>query len=203
MTNASSAPNSMTLTPDILINAYCQGVFPMAEDDGSIYWYDPDPRAILPLDGLHVSRSLKRRIRQGGFVVKFNTAFREVMIECARPAPGRVKTWISKGFIEVYGQLHRLGFAHSIEIWIENKLAGGIYGVGIGGLFAGESMFSRVTGASKIALVYLVRHLQEQNFRLFDIQFTTAHLMGFGAVDIPQCEYKSRLAQALKVGARF
>jgi len=193
----------MTLTPDILINAYCQGVFPMAEDDGSIYWYDPDPRAILPLDGLHVSRSLKRRIRQGAFVVKSNTAFRDVMTECARPAPGREKTWISAEIIEVYGQLHALGFAHSIEIWIEDKLAGGIYGVGIGGLFAGESMFSRVTGASKIALVYLVRHLQERDFRLFDIQFTTAHLVGFGAVDIPRPEYKSRLAQALKVDARF
>jgi leucyl/phenylalanyl-tRNA--protein transferase len=175
----------------------------MAEDDGAVYWYDPDPRAILPLDGLHVSRSLKRRIRQGGFAVKYNTAFRNVMIECGRAAPGREKTWISQEFIEVYSQLHALGFAHSIEIWMNDKLAGGIYGVGIGGLFAGESMFSRVTDASKIALVYLVSHLQKHDFSLFDVQFTTAHLMRFGAVDIPQAEYKSRLAQALKVDARF
>jgi len=193
----------MTLTPDILINAYCQGVFPMAEDDGTVYWYDPDPRAILPLDGLHVSRSLKRRLRRGGFAVKYNTAFCTVMTECARPAPGREKTWISQEFIEVYGQLHTLGFAHSIEIWREDELVGGIYGVGIGGLFAGESMFSSITDASKIALVHLVSHLKQHNFSLFDVQFTTAHLMRFGVVDIPRAEYKSRLARALKVEARF
>jgi len=187
----------------MLLNAYCQGVFPMAEEDGSIYWYDPDPRAILPLDGLHVSRSLKRRVRQGGFDVRFNTAFRGVMTECARPAPGREKTWISQEFIEAYSALHTLGFAHSIEIWQNNELVGGLYGVGIGGLFAGESMFSRITDASKLALVYLVEHLREHNFRLFDVQFSTAHLKRMGVVDIPRTEYKSRLAQALRVDARF
>jgi len=189
----------MNLTPEILLNAYCQGLFPMAEEDGSIYWYDPDPRAIIPLDGLHISRSLKRRIRQGGFSVKYNTAFKEVMIECAKSAPGREQTWISREFIEVYTELYELGFAHSIEIWIQNKLVGGIYGVAVKGLFAGESMFSRVTNASKIALVYLVEHLQENNFTLFDIQYITDHLKGFGAVDISRAEYKSRLAQALNV----
>ena len=193
----------MTLTPEILLNAYCQGVFPMAEDDGTIYWYDPDPRAILPLDGLHVPRSLRRRLRRADFKVRFNSAFRDVMTECARPAPGREKTWISREFIEAYSALHACGFAHSIEIWMDDALVGGIYGVGIRGLFAGESMFSRVTDASKIALLCLVRHLQERNFGLFDVQFTTAHLKRFGVIDIPRAEYKSRLARALKVDARF
>lgn len=191
------------LSPEMLINAYSQGVFPMAEEDGDIYWYDPDPRAILPLDGLYISRSLQRRIRRGGFEVQYNTGFRAVMTECARPAPGREKTWISRAFIEAYGVLHTLGFAHSIEIWRSNILVGGIYGVGIGGLFAGESMFSRMADASKIALVFLVEHLRERKFCLFDVQFTTAHLKRMGVIEISRTEYKARLARALKVAARF
>jgi leucyl/phenylalanyl-tRNA--protein transferase len=190
----------------LLLNAYSQGIFPMADDDGSIYWYDPDPRAIIPLDKFHIPRSLARRIRKGGFEVRFDSAFTEVMLACAEPDPNRAdreKTWISPEFIEVYSQLHHLGFAHSVETWTDNKLVGGLYGVTLRGLFAGESMFSRATDSSKIALVYLVERLREKNFCLLDIQFMTPHLKRFGAVEILRAEYQAHLAHALTVDARF
>lgn len=193
----------MTLTPSILLGAYAQGVFPMAEDDGTIYWYDPDPRTIIPLEKLHVSRSLKRRLRKGGFEVRYDTAFRQVMIECARPAPGRESTWINDELIEAYSRLHDLGFAHSAETWMDDQLVGGVYGVSLAGLFAGESMFSRKTDASKIALVCLVARLNERGYRLFDVQFTTSHLQRFGAVEVPRSEYQRRLAEALTCDATF
>jgi leucyl/phenylalanyl-tRNA--protein transferase len=193
----------MQLTVHLLLNAYSQGIFPMAGDDGDIYWYDPDPRAIIPLDGFHVPRSLARTIRRGGFEVRHDTAFREVMVACAEPGPGRETTWISPEFIEVYTELHRLGFAHSVETWIEGELAGGLYGVTLGGLFAGESMFSRVADSSKIALVFLVERLRQRGFVLLDTQFMTRHLRRFGAIEIPQAEYKARLDRALAVWARF
>ena len=175
----------------------------MAEEDGSIYWYDPDPRTIIPLDGFHVSRSLARRIRRGGFMVRYDTAFHQVMTKCAEPAPGREQTWISPELVEAYGRLHELGFAHCVETWIDGELAGGVYGVTIGGLFAGESMFSRRTDASKIALVHLVERLNQKGFCLFDVQFTTEHLKRLGAVEIPRAEYKEWLARALTLNVRF
>ena len=178
----------------------------MADDDGTIYWYDPDPRAILPLDKFHIPRSLARRIRKGGFEVRFDTAFTEVMLACAKPDLNRAdrdKTWISAEFIEVYSQLHHLGFAHSVEIWIDDELVGGLYGVSLRGLFAGESMFSRATDSSKIALVYLVERLRQSDFCLLDIQFMTPHLKRFGAVEILRADYQTRLAYALTVDARF
>jgi len=187
----------MELTPSMLLGAYCQGWFPMADDDGTIGWYDPDPRTIIPLDGLHVSRSLARRLRQGVFDVRCDTAFREVMLGCAAPAPGRETTWISDDLIEVYCDLHELGFAHSVETWCDGELGGGVYGVSVRGLFAGESMFSRRTDASKVALAHLVEHLNERGYRLFDVQFTTDHLKRLGALEIPRAEYKDRLADAL------
>jgi leucyl/phenylalanyl-tRNA--protein transferase len=187
----------MKLTPENLLNGYAQGIFPMAEADGTIYWYDPDPRTILPLDGFHASRSLKRRVRQGGFEVTFDKDFRQVMVECAAPAPGREETWINEELIDLYTALHENGFAHSVEVWIDGRLVGGVYGVAIGRLFAGESMFSRVTDASKIALFYLVEHLKQQNYTLFDVQFTTDHLKTLGAIEVPRAEYQQRLAQAL------
>ncbi|MEW5957944.1 MAG: leucyl/phenylalanyl-tRNA--protein transferase [Chloroflexota bacterium] len=193
----------MRLTVHLLLNAYSQGVFPMADEDGSIYWYDPDPRAIIPLDAFHVPRSLERRLRRGDFEVRFDAAFRAVMAACAEPAPGREVTWISPEFIEVYTELHELGFAHSVETWIEGELAGGLYGVTLGGLFAGESMFSRATDSSKIALVYLVERLRQRGFVLLDTQFMTKHLRRFGAIEIPRAEYKARLAQALAVWTKF
>ncbi|UCD49868.1 MAG: leucyl/phenylalanyl-tRNA--protein transferase [Phycisphaerales bacterium] len=187
----------MELTPSILLSAYCQGCFPMAEADGTIYWYDPDPRTIIPLDRFHISRSLKRRLRKGDFAVRYDTVFAQVMARCAERAPGREETWISAEFIEAYTRLHELGFAHSVETWMDDELVGGVYGVSIAGLFAGESMFSRKTDASKIALVHLVARLNERGYRLFDVQFTTAHLQRFGAVEIPRVEYQRRLADAL------
>ncbi|MBN1361586.1 MAG: leucyl/phenylalanyl-tRNA--protein transferase [Sedimentisphaerales bacterium] len=193
----------MTLTPSILLSAYCQGCFPMAEEDGTVYWYDPDPRTIIPLDAFQVSRSLARRLRHGGFTVCYDTAFREVMTRCAEPAPGREQTWISNEFIEVYSRLYEAGFAHSVETWMEDELVGGVYGVSIGGLFAGESMFSRRADASKIALVHLVERLRQKGFSLFDVQFTTSHLQRFGAIEVSRDRYKQLLAQALTLDVRF
>ena len=187
----------------LLLNAYSQGIFPMADEDGSIYWYDPDPRAILPLDDFHIPRSLARRLRQGGFDVQVDTAFRDVITACAASAPGRETSWISPEFIEAYCELHKLGFAHSVETWIDGELAGGLYGVTLQGLFAGESMFSRVTDSSKIALVHLVERLRQGGFCLLDVQFMTPHLKRFGAIEILRIEYKVRLAQALTVEAQF
>lgn len=175
----------------------------MADPDGAIYWYDPDPRAILPLDTFHVPRSLARKIRRGGFEVRVDTAFRAVMTACAEPTPNRETTWINQEIIDSYCELHRLTFAHSVEIWIENQLAGGLYGVTVRGLFAGESMFSRVPDSSKIALVYLVERLRRSGFQLLDVQFMTEHLRRFGAIEIPRQAYKARLARALTVDARF
>ncbi len=188
----------MELTPQLLINAYAQGIFPMAEDDGSIYWYDPDPRTIIPLDGFHVSRSLRRRLRKGGFEVTLDRDFRRVMTECAAPGPGREETWISGKLIDLYTALHEQGWAHSVEVWIEENLVGGVYGVTLGKLFAGESMFSRVTDGSKIALFYLVEHLKRQGYELFDVQFTTDHLTSLGAIEIARADYHRRLRQALR-----
>lgn len=193
----------MKLTPHLLLNAYAQGVFPMADPDGSIYWYDPDPRAIIPLDDFHVSRRLARRIRQGEFEVRINTAFRAVIKACAAPARGRETTWINDDIIESYCELHQLGFAHSVESWQAGQLVGGLYGVSIRGLFAGESMFSRATDASKVALVQLVEHLRRRGLVLLDTQFTTEHLKKFGAVEIPRTEYLRRLEAALRTPVQF
>jgi len=193
----------MNLTPSMLLSAYCQGWFPMADEDGTLGWYDPDPRTIIPLDRFHISRSLARRLRQGVFDVRYDTAFRHVMIGCAEPAPGREETWISAELIEIYCHLHELGFAHSVETWRDGELVGGVYGVSVQGLFAGESMFSRQTDASKVALACLVERLNERGYRLFDVQFTTAHLQRLGAVEIPRAEYKERLADALTCDVTF
>ena len=190
----------------LLLNAYSQGIFPMSDDDGTLYWYDPDPRAILPLANFHIPRSLTRRIRKGGFEIRFDTAFTDVMLACAEPAPDRAdrdKTWISAEFIEVYSQLHHLGFAHSVETWIDGELVGGLYGVSLRGLFAGESMFSRATDSSKIALVYLVERMVERGFSLLDLQFMTEHLKRFGAELIPADEYLELLLDALETDCRF
>ncbi|MBP9501538.1 MAG: leucyl/phenylalanyl-tRNA--protein transferase [Candidatus Promineofilum sp.] len=193
----------MSLSAELLISAYAQGIFPMAHEDGQIYWYAPDPRAILPLDGLHVSRSLMRLIRSGRYEIRFNTAFLEVMMACAAPGPDREETWINDEIIEAYNWLHELGFAHSVEAWEDGALAGGLYGVGLRGLFAGESMFSRRPNASKVALCYLVQRLRERGFRLLDVQFMTPHLRRLGAVEISKRRYLTLLNKALAVDARF
>ncbi len=193
----------MELSPYLLINAYSQGIFPMADKYGGVYWYDPDPRAVLPLEAFHVSRSLRRRLNRGDFEVRLDTAFETVIAACAAPAPGREETWINPAIVESYTALHYLGFAHTVETWIGGELVGGLYGVALRGLFAGESMFSRATDASKIALVHLVEHLRNKGFALLDIQFMTEHLRRFGAVEIPRAEYKARLRRALRLPARF
>jgi leucyl/phenylalanyl-tRNA--protein transferase len=193
----------MLLTPDLLLSAYAQGIFPMAGDDDRIYWYDPDPRAILPLDKFHIPRSLKRTIRKGGYTISRDSAFGEVIRACSAPALGREETWINDEIIEAYEQLHQLGFAHSFEVWRNDLLIGGLYGVSLNGLYAGESMFSRERDASKVALVYLVAHLRQQGFILLDIQFLTEHLERFGAIEITRDEYKRSLAIALKHPARY
>ena len=194
----------MRLTPDILISAYCQGLFPMAEDDGQIFWYDPNPRAIIPLDAFHVPKRLARRVRHGGFEIRVDYDFRTVMEACAEPRPGHDGTWINDELIAAYANLHRLGFAHSVEAWRDGQLAGGLYGVAIRGLFAGESMFSRETDASKVALVHLVERLRRGGFALLDSQFiATPHMLQFGTIEIPRAEYKRRLAEALAIETTF
>jgi leucyl/phenylalanyl-tRNA---protein transferase len=193
----------MQLTPQLLLAAYSQGIFPMGHDDGEIYWYDPDPRAILPLDTFHVPRSLAQRIRRGGFTVRLNTAFRAVMLACAAPAPGREHTWITPEILDTYCSLHEYGYAHCVETWMDGQLVGGLYGVALGGLFAGESMFSRVTDASKLALVHLVERLRAGGFMLHDTQFITPHLRRFGAVEISRRAYHQRLQRALSAPAVF
>lgn len=192
------------LTPELLLYTYSQGIFPMGHDDGEIYWYDPDPRAIIPLDEtFHVPRSLARRIRQGGFEVRFDSAFRAVITACAEPDEDREHTWITPAIINVYCELHALGYAHSVETWIDGELVGGLYGVTVGGLFAGESMFSRATDSSKIALVHLVERLRAGGFTLLDTQFMTEHLRRFGAVEISRAEYQRRLQNALAIPSVF
>jgi leucyl/phenylalanyl-tRNA--protein transferase len=192
----------MDLSPDLLLSAYCQGIFPMA-DEGQIYWYDPDPRAILPLDALHISHSLARSLRSVDYQVFRDRDFGGVIRACAEPSAGREETWISAEIITAYEQLAELGFAHTVEIWQDGRLVGGLYGVAVNGLFAGESMFSLRRDASKIALVHLVGHLREQGFRLLDIQFMTEHLRRLGAREVSRSRYKQLLAGALQVPARF
>jgi leucyl/phenylalanyl-tRNA--protein transferase len=193
----------MNLTPELLLTAYAQGIFPMAHEDGRIYWYSPDPRAILPLDRLHASRSLLRHIRAGLYDVRFNTAFADVIVACAAPGPGREQTWISDEIVEAYIWLHELGFAHSVEAWSGEELVGGLYGIGLRGFFAGESMFSRRPDASKVALYHLVNRLRERGFLLLDVQFMTPHLASLGAIEVPQWQYHELLREALAVEARF
>ena len=175
----------------------------MADEDGDLYWYDPDPRAILPLDTFHISRSLRRTVRQDDFKITTDNEFGAVIRACAQPGPGRDMTWISEDIIDAYIELHRLGYAHTVETWLDGKLAGGLYGVAVNGFFAGESMFSRTRDASKVALVFLVDYLTKQGFLLLDVQFMTDHLRGFGAIEIPRSVYHRRLAHAITVPAYY
>jgi leucyl/phenylalanyl-tRNA---protein transferase len=194
----------MRLTPDILIAGYCQGLFPMADDDGTISWYDPHPRAIIPLDAFHVPKRLGRRVRNGGFEIRVDYDFHAIMAACAEPRPGHDGTWIAPQMIDAYVALHDLGFAHSVETWRDGRLVGGLYGVAIRGLFAGESMFSRATDASKVALVHLVERLRRGGFTLLDSQYIVGtHMLQFGTVEIPRAEYKRRLRDALMVETAF
>jgi leucyl/phenylalanyl-tRNA--protein transferase len=194
----SAAPQA--LTPDLLVRAYCAGFFPMADSrHGRIRWYSPDPRAVIPLETFHVPRSLRRTLRRGLFEVRVNGAFAAVIRACAE----RPETWISDEIVRAYEDLHALGLAHSVETWREGRLVGGLYGVALGGAFFGESMFSRETDASKVALVALVERLRARGFVLLDTQFLTPHLARFGAVEIPRADYLRRLEAALRVERHF
>jgi leucyl/phenylalanyl-tRNA--protein transferase len=189
------------LKPGTLLLAYSNGIFPWTTNP--ITWWSPDPRTIIPMGGLHVSRSLARFMRRPGLTVTFDTAFRGVMEECARPRPGREETWISSRFITGYTRLHELGYGHSAEVWRDGRMVGGIYGVAVGAFFAGESMFAAEENASKVALVAMERRLRASSFALFDVQFLTPHLRSMGAVEIPRSEYLGRLREAVSAAATF
>jgi leucyl/phenylalanyl-tRNA--protein transferase len=189
------------LNPVRLLEAYRRGIFPWYDEGLPICWWSPDPRAIFELEGFHISRRLARTIQSGRFSLTVNCDFAGVIRGCAdRPGDG---TWITSEMIEAYESLHRLGFAHSVEAWNDGVVAGGIYGVAVGGLFAGESMFSRQRDASKVALAYLVDRLRQRQFQLFDIQFLNGHTARLGAVEIPRREYLARLRSALDCRCEF
>ncbi len=194
-----------TMTPETLLRAYAVGLFPMAErhDDETLYWIDPEKRGILPLDGFHLPRRLARKFRLSPFEVRCDTAFERVIRECAKPADDRPETWINEEIIALYTELNEMGRAHSVECWRGDELVGGLYGVTLGAAFFGESMFSRETDASKIALAHLVARLRKGGYRLLDIQFVTEHLSRFGAVEIARSGYRHLLADALDQTATF
>ena len=198
-------PEIRAIDPELLLNAYASGVFPMSEDaeDPEVFWVRPEVRGVIPLDTFHVPASLAKTIRQGRFAVQFNTAFADVMKHCAEATRDRPTTWINSAIFNAYNKLHVAGHAHSVEAWADNRLVGGLYGVSLGSAFFGESMFSRQTDASKVCLVKLVEHLRERGFTLLDTQFTTAHLKRFGAIDVPRPDYEILLQSALAKHANF
>jgi leucyl/phenylalanyl-tRNA--protein transferase len=190
------------IEPDMLLTAYQRGIFPMAVDKrGRIGWFSPDPRAVIPLDDrFHISHGLRRVLKRKKFEITWDTDFETIISECAKRKEG---TWISSGINESYCKLHRLGHAHSLEVRLDGKIVGGLYGVAIGGAFFGESMFHHVTDASKVALVALVERLRVRGFVLLDTQWTTPHLQQFGTFEIPRPEYLWRLEHALKLECKL
>jgi leucyl/phenylalanyl-tRNA--protein transferase len=192
---------NVTLTPNMLLRAYSIGAFPMAEhrDDPEVFWVDPKRRGVMPLDGFHISRSLARRMRLSGFQVTIDADFAGVVRGCA----DRIETWINNEIFSLYSELHKLGHAHSLEVWDEDILIGGVYGVVLGRAFFGESMFSRRTDASKIALAFLVDRLKQAGFTLFDTQFLTDHLASLGGIEISRAAYHRLLEPAIQGTARF
>ena len=189
------------LDPATLLKAYSQGVFPMADADGSVGWYTADPRGVMPLDGFRPTRSLRAAVRQDRFELRINTAFETTMRACMELRAQQ--TWINQELIEAYVRLHHMGFAHSVESWAGGELAGGLYGVSLGGAFFGESMFHRKTDASKVALYHLVERLRERGFDLLDTQAVTPHLQSLGCIELPAAEYLARLAKAIKKDRHF
>ncbi len=187
------------ISPNILLGAYSIGYFPMADGDSNISWYSPDPRTIIPLDSYNIPRSTKQLIRKRSFRIELDTTYEEVMRGCA----SREETWINEEIIASYVELHRLGYAHSVEAYDAEGLAGGLYGVAIGAAFFGESMFSFRSGASKVALAFLLEHLSSHGFRLLDTQYMTPHLKMFGATEIPRNTYIEMLRAALDSPPRF
>lgn len=195
----------MEITPQVLLKAYASGIFPMAEsaDDPGLFWVEPELRGIIPLEEFHVPRRLARTVRQNIFDIRFDSDFDAVIAACAEETHDRRSTWINERIRMLYHELFEIGHCHTVEAWQDGKLVGGLYGVKLGAAFFGESMFSRATDASKVALVHLVERLKAQNFRLLDTQFTTEHLKNFGAMDVPRAEYEIILHNALMVEADF
>ena len=195
------------LDPDLLLRAYAAGIFPMADgrDAADLFWVEPKKRGVLPLDAFHLPRSLAKLLRQERFELTADRAFDEVIRACAAPGPGegREESWINGPILDGYARLHRLGFAHSLECWVDGELAGGLYGVKLGAAFFGESMFTRVRDASKVALAHLIARLRVGGFRLLDTQFLTDHLARFGAVEVPRAVYRASLDSALSVDGDF
>jgi leucyl/phenylalanyl-tRNA--protein transferase len=192
--------NIKTIPADLLLTAYSAGYFPMADSvHGEIHWYSPDPRAILPLDSFKVARSLKQTVRKNIFDIRFNTSFEKVIRNCSN----RNETWISEEIVQSYLELHKLGYAHSVESWFNNEIVGGLYGVTLGGAFFGESMFSLMKDASKVALVALVERLNQNGFILLDTQYMTPHLKIFGAIEISRMEYLEKLNFAKSIQTFF
>jgi leucyl/phenylalanyl-tRNA--protein transferase len=194
-----------TITPQVLLKAYAAGVFPMAENaaDNTLYWVEPEFRGVLPLDGFHVPRSLRKTVRQKRFAIRIDAAFSEVIAGCAERTAARSSTWINSRIRSLYTQLHKMGFCHSVEAWRDDRLCGGLYGVKIGAAFFGESMFSRETDASKVALVHLVARLNEGGFQVLDAQFINDHLKRFGAIEVTRRKYQQMLETALSAEAAF
>lgn len=193
------------LTPELLLRTYAAGIFPMAEnaDDPTVFWVDPEMRGILPLDRFHVPRRLQRTLRHRPYEVRVDRAFDDVVAACAETRPDRPTTWINAEIRNLYNGLAAIGHAHSVECWKDGVLAGGLYGVNLGGAFFGESMFSRARDASKVALCHLVARLRRGGFRLLDTQFVTEHLAQFGAIEIPRDAYRKKLEAALAVDCSF
>ena len=187
------------LTPELVLRAYAAGIFPMAEfrDDPNVFWVDPKLRGVLPLDTFHVPRKLRRVIRRNKFDVRVDTAFERVMTICAETTDDRRETWINHEIQNTYVELHYRGFSHSVECWMDDQLVGGLYGISLGAAFFGESMFSRKTDASKVALVHLVARLVSGGFKLLDTQFVTDHLRQFGVVEMPARDYLVKLEDAI------
>lgn len=196
---------STVITPQILLRAYAAGIFPMAEsaEDNALYWVEPEERGIIPLNGLHISHSLRKTVRRKPFTVRIDTDFVGVIGACAAKTSDRKTTWINARIRSLYTQLHRNGFCHSVECWQDDQLVGGLYGVRIGAVFFGESMFSRVADASKVALVHLVARLNAGGFKLLDAQFMNPHLERMGAVAVPKADYQTMLEHLLDLDADF
>ena len=201
----SNDSSRLKITTEVLLKAYSIGVFPMAEsaDDPGLFWIEPEQRGLLPLDGFHLPRRLARTIKSAPFCVRIDSDFDGIIDGCARPAPGRRKTWINTRIRDLYRELFVLGHCHTVECWKHGQLVGGLYGIALGGAFFGESMFSVERDASKVALVHLVARLKLGGFKLLDIQFTTDHLQTFGAFEIGREAYQERLNEALGVEADF
>ncbi|KPM47195.1 leucyl/phenylalanyl-tRNA--protein transferase [Jiulongibacter sediminis] len=193
----------MQLNAEMLLQGYANGAFPMAEASGQIYWYAPDPRAIIPIGNYKPSRSLRPVINQKVFEIKLDTCFKEVMRCCARPRFAGDETWISEEIIRAYCDLHEIGLAHSVEAYFENELVGGLYGVALGAAFFGESMFFEKSNASKVAFHYLIEVLRKNNFQLLDTQFMNDNVERYGAIEIPKAVYEARLIEALQTSCRF